>query len=74
MRNDVYVEWKYKEKGQDKVWRPHNVNGVFYNIPVSLRSAFTNSMNGVAVTLAREVGIDKVIRYAYLLGIRTKLE
>lgn len=74
MRTDQYVEWKYKEKGQDKVWRPHNVNGVFYNIPVSLRSAFTNSINGVAVTLAREVGIEKVIRYAYLLGIRTKLE
>lgn len=74
MRTDGYIEWKYKEKGQDKVWRPHNVNGIFYNIPVSLRSAFTNSINGIAVTLAREVGIAKVIEYAYRLGIRSKLE
>ncbi|HOY33118.1 MAG TPA: transglycosylase domain-containing protein [Bacteroidales bacterium] len=74
MRRDAYVEWRYREKGQEKIWRPHNVNGVFYNIPVSLRSAFTNSINGIAVTLAKEVGIMKVIEYAYRLGIRTKLE
>jgi len=74
MRTDQYIEWKYVENGQNKVWRPHNVNGVFYNIPVSLRSAFTNSINSIAVTLAREVGIEKVIEYAYRLGIRTKLD
>ncbi|MCK9612797.1 MAG: penicillin-binding protein [Bacteroidales bacterium] len=74
MRRDQYIDWKYKENGKDMVWRPHNVNGFFYNIPVSLRSAFTNSINSIAVTLAREVGINKVIEYAYRLGIRTKLD
>jgi len=74
MRTDQYVEWRYKEKGKDMVWRPHNVNGIFYGIPVSLRSAFTNSINCVAVALAKEVGIEKVIEYAYRLGIRTRLE
>jgi len=74
MRRDQYVEWRYREKGMNKVWRPHNVNGMFYNIPVSLRSAFTNSINGIAVTLAKDVGIEKVIEYAYRLGIRTRLD
>jgi len=74
MRTDQYIEWKYKENGKDKVWRPHNVNGEFYGIPVSLRSAFTNSINSIAVTLSKEVGIAKVIEYAYRMGIRTRLD
>ncbi|HPE99731.1 MAG TPA: transglycosylase domain-containing protein [Bacteroidales bacterium] len=73
-RRDQFIEWKYKENGKDMVWRPHNVTGKHFGIPVTLRYAFAHSINSIAVAVAREVGLDKVMEYAYRLGIRSKLE
>ncbi|MPM21239.1 hypothetical protein SDC9_67683 [bioreactor metagenome] len=73
-RRDQFIEWKYKENGKDMVWRPHNVTGKYFGIPVSLRFAFAHSINSIAVAVAREVGLEKVIEYAYRLGIRSELE
>lgn len=73
-RRDQFIEWKYKENGKDMVWRPHNVTGKHYGIPVSLRFAFAHSINSIAVAVAREIGLDNVMKYAYRLGIRSQLE
>lgn len=73
-RSDEYIEWKYKENGKDMVWRPHNVTGKFYRIPVTLRFAFAHSINSIAVKLAREVGIDKVIEFAHKMGITSHID
>jgi membrane carboxypeptidase/penicillin-binding protein len=42
--------------------------------PIPVRQALAESRNAVAVWLAREIGVDKVIRTARELGIRTPLQ
>ncbi len=49
-------------------WRPENYSGD-YRGPVSLRTAFADSINTVAVQLAEQVGRDRVIGVARRLGI-----
>jgi 1A family penicillin-binding protein len=53
-------------------WEPQNANGRFRG-PVSLRTAFAQSINTVAVQLADEVGIPAVIETAKRLGITSEL-
>ena len=74
MMTDKPVTWTYGEKGVKMEWSPRNANGNFMNYPVSLKNAFAQSINTIAVQLAQEVGIPEVIKYAHLLGIRTALE
>ncbi len=74
LMTDKYVTWKYDENGKQKAWTPHNANGYCLNYPVSLKNAFAQSINTIAVQLAQQVGIPEIIKYAYLLGIKTKLE
>ena len=71
---DKYVTWKYDETGKQKAWTPHNANGYCLNYPVTLKNAFAQSINTIAVQIAQQVGIPEIIKYAYLLGIKTKLE
>jgi penicillin-binding protein 1A len=42
--------------------------------PIPLRQALAESRNAVAIWIAREVGIDDVIRTAKALGVRTPLQ
>ncbi len=72
-KTDGYVQWDYMEKGQPKTWIPANVDYV-YRGNVTLKYAFARSMNTVAVQLAKEFGIEKVIETAHKLGIKTELE
>ncbi len=74
MMTDKPVTWTYDEKGAKKSWNPRNANGNFLYYPVSLKNAFAQSINTIAVQLAQEIGIPEVIRYAHLLGVRTALE
>ncbi|MDD3320271.1 MAG: transglycosylase domain-containing protein [Paludibacter sp.] len=74
MMTDKRVTWDYVEKGEKKSWSPHNANGVFTGTTMTLKHAFGRSVNTVAVQLAEKVGINEIIKYAYLLGIKTKLE
>ena len=74
MMTDKQVTWKYDESGKQKAWTPRNANGYCLNYPVSLKNAFAQSINTVAVQIAQKVGIPEIIKYAYLLGIKTKLE
>ena len=74
MITDKAVTWNYVEKGEDKSWSPHNANGVFTGTTMTLKHAFGRSINSVAVQLAQKYGIEDIIKYAHLLGIRTPLE
>jgi 1A family penicillin-binding protein len=49
-------------------WSPENYNGV-YRGRVSLREAFAESLNSVAVRLSEAVGHERVIRIARELGL-----
>jgi penicillin-binding protein 1A len=53
-------------------WEPENYGGR-YRGPVTLRTAFANSINTVAVQLADAVGIPAVINTAKGLGIQSEL-
>jgi 1A family penicillin-binding protein len=53
-------------------WEPQNYGGR-HRGPVTLRAAFANSINTIAVQLADEVGIQRVIDVAKRLGIQSDL-
>jgi penicillin-binding protein 1A len=53
-------------------WRPRNFNGG-YSGAMSLSTALTRSTNTIAVQLASEVGIDRLILLAQRLGIDSEL-
>jgi len=74
MMTDKTVTWKYKEGSNDKAWTPRNANGYCLGYPVSLKNAFAQSINTIAVQVAQIVGIPEIIKYAHLLGIQTPLE
>ena len=74
MMTDKPVSWNYKEGGGDKTWTPRNANGYSIGYAVSLKNAFAQSINTIAVQVAQQVGIPEIIKCAYLLGIRTPLE
>jgi len=54
-------------------WRPRNY-ARFHRGPVTMRKALASSINSVAAMLADEVGLERVIRTAKRLGIRTSLK
>jgi len=54
-------------------WSPGNYNGQ-YEGTVSLKHAFAQSLNTVAVRLSEAVGRGKVIDMAHRLGIKAKME
>lgn len=54
-------------------WAPQNYDGKFHGA-MPLISAFSRSINTVAVGLGEEVGRDSVIRAARRLGVRSRLD
>jgi penicillin-binding protein 1A len=72
-RTDKPITWNYTENGEAMSWKPNNADRA-YRGDVTLKHAFARSINTVAVQLAQEVGIDEVIKYAHLLGVRTEIE
>jgi membrane peptidoglycan carboxypeptidase len=54
-------------------WRPRNASGE-YKGQVTLRTAFAESINTVAVKLTEHIGRDKVIGVARVLGITSNLQ
>jgi penicillin-binding protein 1A len=53
-------------------WEPENYGGR-YRGPVTLRTAFANSINTIAVQLGEAVGIPAVIETAKSLGVQSEL-
>ncbi|MBK7029410.1 MAG: hypothetical protein IPH45_09425 [Bacteroidales bacterium] len=70
---DQPVSIKYMEKGEEKVWQPHNVDWT-HSGAMTLKHAFARSVNSVAVQLTQKIGWQKVIQYAKLMGIRSPLD
>lgn len=70
---DSYVAWDYPENGEMKHWTPHNADGFFSNANMTLKCAFAQSCNAIAVKLAQQTGIDNIVRTAYKMGIKTHL-
>jgi penicillin-binding protein 1A len=73
LREDKYITWDVMEKGQPKVWTPHNANGNFSGQMLTLKAAFARSINSIAVAVAKEVGIHDIVRTAAAMGIKTPL-
>lgn len=72
-RVDKPVRWEIDKDGEKQIWKPRNANRSYIG-RVTLKHAFARSINSIAVQLAQETGIDEVIKYAHLLGIKNPLE
>jgi penicillin-binding protein 1A len=55
------------------LWKPKNYEQNAYRGPIRLREALAHSINTVAIRVLHEVGPDKVVDLAHLLGIREDL-
>ncbi len=73
-RQDKMLEFRWKEGGEEKVWRPRNANGVYSGAELTLRSALARSVNTVAVQLTNEMKPKKVIEYARKMGITSPMD
>ena len=74
-RMDAFFSMKVwdEEKQKEVLWAPSNANGYFYDSNVTLKSAFAQSLNSVAVRIGQEVGINRIIRTAHKMGIKSPL-
>ncbi|MBV9103111.1 MAG: PBP1A family penicillin-binding protein, partial [Candidatus Eremiobacteraeota bacterium] len=59
--------------GDGTVWSPMDDDGAFYGA-MTLRYALAQSRNVVAVRLAEQLGIDRVVAYAHRMGVAEPLE
>lgn len=75
-RRDEYFGMKVYDKRQKKevLWAPHNANGYFTGDSMTLRAAFAQSVNSIAVKTGMEVGIDNIIKTAHAMGIKSPLD
>jgi len=73
-RVDRSIVWDVLEDGKPAKWIPHNANGGATGDTMSLKCAFAQSVNTIAVQVAKEVGIPAVIKTAKAMGIKTPLE
>jgi len=69
---DKPVSIKYIEKGEEKEWKPKNVDRS-HSGSMTLKHAFARSVNSIAVQLTEKIGWRKVIERAKLLGIQSEL-
>jgi penicillin-binding protein 1A len=53
-------------------WEPTNYGGRFRG-PVSLRTAFAQSINSISVQLIQQIGVERVVEMARSLGVRSEL-
>lgn len=71
-RMDSWAE--YRDPGESKAWVPRNANGTFSDTDMTLKRAFSSSINSVAVKVGLEVGIKNIINTAHNMGIHTPLQ
>ena len=65
--------WDEKEK-KEVTWSPTNANGYFSGDSMPLRSAFSQSINSVAVRVGQEMGIKNIIETAKAMGIKSPMD
>jgi penicillin-binding protein 1A len=54
-------------------WKPENYEEEFTYGPATLRRAIEKSLNLVTIRLAQEIGMDRIVNYAYRMGEITKI-
>jgi len=69
----VGIQCYDEKKKKDVLWAPHNANGFFTEDTMTLRAAFAQSVNSIAVKTALDIGIDNVAQTAQAMGIHSKL-
>ena len=77
---DSYIQWNYTETnkkdidyGKPKRWIPHNAEGYYTDEVMTLKCAFSCSVNSIAVKVAQQVGIQNIMNTAKRMGINTPL-
>ncbi|MCQ2129011.1 MAG: penicillin-binding protein [Bacteroidaceae bacterium] len=73
-RQDSPITVRVLDDGKYRNWSPTNANGRFSGDSMTLKNAFAQSINSIAVKLGQEVGISSIAHTAYDMGITTKLE
>ena len=75
-RKDEFFSMKvYDAKEKKEVtWAPTNADGHFSGANITLKQAFAMSINSVAVRLGQECGIDRIVKTAHDMGIKSKLD
>ena len=75
-RRDEYFSMKvYDAKEKKEVtWAPTNADGRFSGSNITLKQAFAMSINSVAVRLGQECGIERIVKTAHDMGIKSKLD
>lgn len=75
VRVDSAISWVYRDRedGKIRTWQPRNANGEFCNGEMTLKTAFARSVNSVAAQLTREIGTDKVVNLAKMMGIESPM-
>jgi penicillin-binding protein 1B len=58
---------------QGEIWNPQNYDKTFYG-PVTLRTALENSLNVATIKLAQAIGIERVIRTAVAMGLKSPMQ
>ncbi len=72
-QTDIMVDAPFSIAGTNGLpWAPKNYDGKYHG-SIPLRTAMALSLNTVAVRLAVEVGIDKVVALARALGVQSPL-
>ncbi len=72
-RKDEYFSMKVMDHGQEVTWAPTNADGRFSGADITLKQAFAMSINSVAVRLGQECGIERIVKTAHDMGIKSEL-
>ena len=73
-RVDSYAAYGDSTKSRKNLWIPHNASGHFSGANMTLKQAFAQSVNSIAVKLGYEVGIHDIAETARAMGIHSPLE
>ena len=75
-RKDAFFSMKVFDKRQNKevTWAPTNADGRFSGSNITLKQAFAMSINSIAVRLGQECGIDRIVKTAHDMGIKSPLD
>jgi penicillin-binding protein 1A len=72
---DAPYSLEIEEKGEKKIWSPHNADGTFSYSLMPLKRALAKSVNTVTARLTNDiVGPDTVVYYAQKMGIKSPLK
>ncbi|MCF0202036.1 MAG: transglycosylase domain-containing protein [Bacteroidaceae bacterium] len=75
-RRDEYFQatiWD-KKLHKEVVWTPNNANRRFSGDSLTLKTAFAQSVNSVAVRLGQELSVERIAETATQMGIESKLD